>query len=428
MTMQMNLAFRPGQMVSYISTRSFALGSTGYNIMDGMEVLFDGTNVEVSGNKFTLPTLRGAIKMGWLVPADQYDVNALPQANPSANIQVRPANDLGQNPLQPAKRGVITTVESDERVVMSRGQRAFQAEQRTQEARGHRQAGGGVARAFGGGGGIEVGGAEFGVPVSRGFQTSARSELKVTPDTVGGAIRQAETVKVQPGEGITESEMLARMTAEQQMDYLAAKEARKGDVMSRTVGYVPPAPQTTNLAAYNQNRSAASPQPRPQVVGHAQKVASIPSSNKTVQAEGVFVGLKLGGGTEIADPTGMGGQAHSSAVMEEGMTFRNTNGPKKSYTPVESNPAPEPVEVASTEEGTSRIEKDGTADARKNIAKAICKDFPDEYSFSDHWKRRLAMIRLSYEERFDVIRAIFAAESDDFKKLLLEEFPEAFKG
>ena len=77
-------------------------------------------------------------------------------------------------------------------------------------------------------------------------------------------------------------------------------------------------------------------------------------------------------------------------------------------------------------EPKSRIENDGTADYRRMVAKTLCPDFPDDYSFSDHWKRRLAMIRLNYENRSDIIRAIFAAESDEFKKLLIDEFPEAF--
>ena len=38
-----------------------------------------------------------------------------------------------------------------------------------------------------------------------------------------------------------------------------------------------------------------------------------------------------------------------------------------------------------------------------------------------------AMIRLNYETRSDIIQAIFMAESDDFKKVLLEEFPEVFE-
>lgn len=428
------IKFRPGQMIAFLSTKSFALGNTGYTIAEGMEVLFDGTNVEVGGHKFVLPTLRGALKLGWLVLPEQYD-EAMdnPMAAPTANIQVRSANDLGSNPMQPAKKTAITTIESDERVVMSRGQRAQAATQQTQQVRAQQgRAGGGVARSFSGGGGLDVGGAEFGVPVARTLLTPARHETKVTPDTVGQAIIAAEKVKVQPGEGLSESEMLARMSEEERADYLAAKEARKGDVMSRTVGYVPPPAQTTNLAAYNQGRPAPA-QPRAVQASAQPRVVAQVQGARTVQTEGASVALSVGGGTEIADMSGMSGQVHESVVEAEGMTFRNTNGPKKAFpnmqqtSPAPQQPAPVPQQPAFVDDGTqSRIEKDGTADARKQIAKAICKDFPDEYSFSDHWKRRLAMIRLNYEGRTDVIRAIFAAESDDFKKLIMEEFPEAF--
>ena len=75
----------------------------------------------------------------------------------------------------------------------------------------------------------------------------------------------------------------------------------------------------------------------------------------------------------------------------------------------------------------TKIEKDGTLDARKVVAKALCQDFPDTYDFGQQWKKRLANIRFNFEDRPDVIRAIFAAESDDFKKVLLAEFPEVFE-
>lgn len=431
------IKFRPGQMVAFISTRGFALGNTGLTIQSEMEVLFDGTNVEVGGQRFTLPTLRGAIKLGWLVPSDQYNPDAPLEPAPSANIQVRSANDLGQNPMQPVKKSSITTVESDERIVMSRGQRATAAMQQTQNVRAQQQQqrGGGVARSFNGSGGVDVGGAEFGVPVARAFQTPARDTTKVTPDSVGSAIRQADQVKVQPGEGISESEVLARMDEGERAQYLAEKEARKGDVMSRTVGYVPPQSQTTNLAAYNQpgmqRQASAQPQRAQAAAPQSRVVGQVPQGQRVVQTEGFNVALSTGGGTEIADPTGMGGRVHESNVEAEGITFKNTNGPKRAFPNMtQTSPQPEGVLVTHqmpAEEATqSRIEKDGTADARKSIAKTLCRDFPDEYSFSDHWKRRLAMIRLNYEGRFDVIRAIFAAESDDFKKVILDEFPEAF--
>jgi hypothetical protein len=430
MTMQMN--FRPGQMVSYISTRNFALGSTGFTVQAQMEVLFDGTNVEVGGQKFVLPTLRGAIKLQWLVPSDQYDENAPIEANPSANIQVRSANDLGQIPMQPVKKNAITTVESDERIVMSRGQRAEAAQQHTQQVRQQQQRTGGVARQTGQRSGIEMGGAEFGVPVSRSFLTPARAETKVTPDTVGTAIRNAELVKVQPGEGISEDQLMAQMTEEQRYQYQAEKEARKGDVMSRMAGYVPPPAQTTNLAAYNQpgqQRQAPAPQQQRAVVAaqpQSRVVAQVPQGQRVSQSEGIQTTLSTGGGTEIADPTGMGGKVHESVTQQEGITFRNTNGPKKAMPGMQTVGQPQ-QQAMNQDDGTqSRIDKDGTADTRRKIAKALCQDFPDAYEFSDHWKRRLAMIRLNFETRVDVIRAIFAAESDDFKRVLMEEFPEAF--
>jgi len=432
------IKFRPGQMVAFISTRGFALGNTNLSISEGMEVLFDGTNVEVGGQRYLLPTLRGAIKLGWLVPSEQYNPDAPLEAAPSADIQVRSANDLGQNPMQPVKKFSITTVESDERIVMNRSQRATAAMQQTQAVRAQQQQqrGGGVARSFNGSSGVEVGGAEFGVPVARAFQTPARAETKVTPDSVGSAIRQADQVKVQPGEGMSEHELLARMTEDERSLYLAEKEARKSDVMSRTAGYSLPQSQTTNLAAYNQpgmqqqpRQASAQPQ-RAQMAPQSRVVGQVPQGQKVLQTEGFNVALTTGGGTEIADLSGMGGQAHESSVTAEGITFKNTNGPKRAF-PNMTSPQAQPAAPMTThqmapEEGTSRIEKDGTADARKSIAKTLCKDFPDEYSFSDHWKRRLAMIRLNYEGRIDVIRAIFAAESDDFKKVILDEFPEAF--
>lgn len=462
--------FKPGDFYNFIATRSFALGNTGLNLSEGMDILFDGTTSEFGGQRFTTPQLRGALKAGWLVFAENYDPDADLGPAPSANIQVRSANDLGQNPMQPAKKGAITTVESDERVVMSRGERTSAANQRTQDVRAQQHRGGG-ARAFNGSNAnVETGGAEFGVPVARAFATPAKMVTEVTPNSVGQAIITADKVKVQPGVGMSESEMLNRMTEDERAVYLSEKESRKGDVMSRTVDYVPPVAQTTNLAAYNQNgsqRQAAQPgraapqpvrttqqpvrstqqpaqQPAPRAPTQAMNptrsvVGKVNNPHQVVNTEGMNISQSIGSGTEIADPTGMGGQAQTSHVEAEGMRFTNTNGPKRGFN---ATPIVQPVKVEpqhmdrlvqgqlSQEEAppppVPRIEQDGTAMARRSIAKALCKDFPDDYAFGDHWKRRSAMIRLNYESRYDIIRAIFAAESDDMKTHLLVEFPEAF--
>jgi hypothetical protein len=425
------IRFIPGQMVKYISTRSFQLGSTPHSVMDGMEILFDGTNVELNGNRFVLPTLRGAIRVGWLVRAEDYDPNA-PMAPPqSANIGIRPANDLGSNPLQPPKRAAAVVVESDERVVMSRTERNAVVNQRTIEARSNRP-GAAVVR----GNAPDVGGAEFGVEVQRTLRTPAKNTTQVTPNTVGTAIRDAELVKIQPGEGVSEEELLSRMSDGDRQAYLDAKESRKSDVMSRTVGYVPPQATTTNLAANNQPGMQQPSRPAPRTMVASETSPTVvgrvaPNSQPRVQ-EGISMGaVSTGGGTEIFEPSSesAGGKPVESTVVAEGMVFRNTNGPRRSFpnTAVTSTASAQASSPASMpEEAVARIDRDGTADARRKIAKSLCKDFPEEYNFSDHWKRRLAMVRLHFEDRPDIIRAIFAAESDDFKRVLVEEFPEAF--
>jgi hypothetical protein len=427
-TNQTQIKFTPGKMERFISTKSFTLGGINHSVYDGMEILFDGTNVELNGSRFMLPTLRGAIREGWLVPADEYDPDAAPTANPSANIGVRAANDLGQNPLSPPKKAAITTVESDERVVMSRSERTQNANQRTSEVRQSQgRAGAFVAR---GNSTDLVGGAEFGVEVPRSFRTQAKTALQITQNTVGTAIRDAELVKIQPGEGISEDELLSKMTLEERETYIAGKESRKGDIQSRAPGYVPPPAVTTNLASMNQNDSRSQPTPQPKarmMTASAPSVVGRVAPTQSRVQEGISIGLTSGGGIDTYDASGSTEKPRESVVEQEGMTFRNTNGPKTGFgQPVRSEAqftSSLPVDMSEAE---SRIETDGTADYRRMVAKSLCKEFPDDYSFSDHWKRRLAMIRLNYENSPDIIRAIFAAESDEFKKLLIKEFPEAF--
>jgi hypothetical protein len=60
------------------------------------------------------------------------------------------------------------------------------------------------------------------------------------------------------------------------------------------------------------------------------------------------------------------------------------------------------------------------------IAKALCPDFPDSYDFAAPTKKKLARLQADFEDRLDVLRAVFAAEGDDFKDQLVREFPQAF--
>ena len=65
-------------------------------------------------------------------------------------------------------------------------------------------------------------------------------------------------------------------------------------------------------------------------------------------------------------------------------------------------------------------------DPRRVIAKTICQDFPDNYDFEATVRKKIARIQADFEDRVDILRAVYAAENDEMKARLLEEFPEAF--
>jgi hypothetical protein len=371
------IKFVPNKFESFTAKKTFSLGATEVNIVEGGEVLFDGSVVVINDQRIAYPNLRGAVKMGWLVPTSEYDSESL-VAPVSANIQVRDAVRTQQNASQPATKSLISTVESDERIVMTQGQRQ---EKRAEMASMKRTA---TTRTTGSAG-------SDGVVVNRTFKTPARSETKLTPETAGAAFHEVNNVKIEPGEGLSEGQYLSRLDDEAKEEYLQKKGSAKAARVAELEGL--------GLAT------------------HFAKIQTKTGGTKTV--DGITSTITTGGGTEIADLSGLDTtKAESSSVIAEGMVFRNLNGPKKAFKASEASPAQASVE--------SKIGKDGTADTRKRIAKTLCSDFPEDYSFDDHWKRRLARLRLDYSERYDVLQAVFAAESDDFKRILLDEFPEAF--
>jgi len=374
------IKYVPNKFESFTSTRSFALGSTGVNIPEGSEILFDGTTVAFNEARYTMPTLRGAIRLGWLTPSSQYDPDALAQVPVSANIGIRPAVNTTQSSTQPPSKSMAVTVQSDERVVMTRsdrtasvmqtaGQRALSTEIEPQDPR----------------------------PVARAFKTPTKATTDLSH--AGAAISKAESVKIEPGQGLSENQYLSRLSPEAREEYLLTKEAKRS-------AYVQPVSDVH------------------QVVGKVHKVSG------TTQTDGFTTTLSVGGGgsTQITDLSGLdSGKVVMSQVSAEGISFRNTNGPKRAFaSQVESKLADAPSQVGKLVDAPSQVPV-GTMDARRIVAKALCSDFPGDYDFNEHWKRRLARIQLNYSDRLDVVRAIFAAESDDFKRLVLEEFPAAFQ-
>jgi hypothetical protein len=363
--MQYEIKFVTGQFEDLVATKSFQFGETNVSISKDTEVLFDGTMAEIAGVRTPMPRLRGAVKQGWLVRKADYEDYAN-RRSAQANIMIRPAINTSQSLTQPPTKSMMTTVQSDERVVMGHKDRGVVAQQRAMQVRT-----GGVVES------------QDGVPV-RSLKTPAKMYTQVTDDSVGSAIRAADQVKIDPGEGVSEDDFLSRLSPEEAEEYHAKKEEKKWSGKK-------------GLAASAQvdNRVVATI-PK---ISHSQTREGVSTSPVTVTA----------GSTPVADLSGSTKKAVESVVYSEGIPFRTTNGPKSDTAP-------------------STVTKAVSLDARLKIAKALCSDFPSDYSFDDHWKRRLARIQLQYIDRPDIIRAIFSAETDDFRNKLVEEFPEAFQG
>ena len=369
------ITYRSGQMLNFIATRGFALGNTGLQIARGMEVLFDGTKIVVDGAEVSMPQLRGAIRSGWLVLADAFDENADALRPESANIQVRHPT-LGGNPFmnQTPTKKVAVIAETDERQVGNATLHAAAARTSNANYRSGKGARNDLA-------GIE---SQDGVPV-RSLKTASGERAKqartvLTAESLGAEIRKAENVQIEAGAGLSEAAYFDRMSEQERSEYLAKKEVAR----ARHVDDAP-------------------------IVGKVRKA-------KQETREGITATVTTGGGVETADPVDTGSKTEISQHMEDGIVFRNTNGPKKQVA----------AQQPRSEDGPQTVLRALPAEARLKFALQICADFPSNYDFAASDRKKLARIAADYEDREDILRAIWAAESDSFKAKLFEEFPSIF--
>jgi len=368
--MSQQIEYRSGQPRAFVATRTFDLGTTGLKAMKGVEINFDGSQATIAGHPpVMLPTLRGAIRMGWLVLAEQYDAGAAPQRPVSAGVQVRPAE--GGNPMDVKEKITVTTetVEAEEREVGNVAAHAAGVQARN-TGNYRRQDGSMVT--------VEP---QDGVEVRK-VSTPTKWETDLEKTSVSEAIRQAESVKVTPGQGQTREEMEERMTPAQQAQYAYERAAR--------------------MATHDPE-------------GAARVVAQIGKSGNQVQErEGFTITGSVGGGTEIADMggTGVAGPNQITVTESEGIKMTNTNGPG-----TVKRMKPGALAPAHAQDG---------AQARQ-IAKAICPDFPDNYKFEDPIRKKIARLQADFDDRPDVIRAVAAADTDPaVRTRLIEEFPGVF--
>lgn len=401
----MNQQMNP-QMVKYIATRTFSLGQSGFSVNAGAEVFYDNrATIVVDGQSIHEPKIRGAIRMKWLVTEAEYNPNDLSAQIPvSANMTMRPAE--GGNPMNPAPATAPPVVASaqDQAVMDVRAHAQRTSSLNANPPRGLRQVQPGNYRRgtpYHGGNRVEGGGsgyvdaAQVSV-VSRGFQTSARTITNLGRTTPGEAISQAERVRIETQPGLSREQMLQQLTPEEQAMY-------RDDVNSLAGGYVSPqTPQTSEPFLF------------PTVIEQPSVVGSVAhQQSSTCTSEGINFQVQVGGGLDLLDGTAVSGSEQKpevSTVESEGITFTTTNGPKRDVSAAQNiGPAPKL-----------------NLDTRRKIAKQVCPDFPDLYDFDASERKKIARIQADFEDRPDVIRAIYAAETDAMKAKLVEEFPFAF--
>jgi hypothetical protein len=232
-----------------------------------------------------------------------------------------------------------------------------------------------------------------GVPV-RTLKTPARSQTNMAD--AAAVMNQLENLKIDPGKGLTVDEMLERMNPEDREAYLLKKQAARA-------GYAHVLP----------------PEPTP-----ARKpVGRVKTGNTSTASEGMTAKQSVGGGIETwdsGDAEVVGSVVSVSTVDQEGIKFANTNIPNgngKSHAPKKMVAKGKPAGSAPAL----------TAEMRVRIAKVMCPDFPDSYDFGAPMKKKLARLQADFDDRLDILRAVFAAEEDDeFKAQLVQEFPQAF--
>lgn len=103
------ITFKRGEFREYRATIKVHLGQIVRDIFEDEVIEFDGQSFKHNGESFVLPTLRAAVKKGWLVPAEDETSVYVPQP---AGVEVRPALNTGSK-----EKIKIETVDDEERVV-----------------------------------------------------------------------------------------------------------------------------------------------------------------------------------------------------------------------------------------------------------------------------------------------------------------------
>jgi hypothetical protein len=141
---------------------------------------------------------------------------------------------------------------------------------------------------------------------------------------------------------------------------------------------------------------------------------------KTVQKEGITIKSNVGSVNRVApdsdqDGSVVGQVRTATKVSTEGISVRDTSNTSKPV-PVVSQTVPEVVKP-----------RDSTISPRLRVARAIYPDFPAGWVFDGKLADRLAAVK-DFGPNADFLEALYAAEGDQFRKVLAKEYPDQFGG
>jgi len=98
------IQFKPGTFLKFRATTTVHLGPIERDLVKDVEVEFDGVTLKMGGETFSMPTLKGGILGGWLVPVA--DTQSIYRPQP-AGVQVHAA-DSGNRDRQAVHTAVVS--------------------------------------------------------------------------------------------------------------------------------------------------------------------------------------------------------------------------------------------------------------------------------------------------------------------------------
>jgi len=114
------IQFKRGEFITFTATTKFHLGEKQKDIWDGDEIEFDGQTVKYQGDVFSAPSIRGAVKAGWLALSGDNVSKYIPKP---ANVIIHKAQSTGRDRGDPIQIGHTQDEEQEVGLVESHRER-----------------------------------------------------------------------------------------------------------------------------------------------------------------------------------------------------------------------------------------------------------------------------------------------------------------